>query len=189
MLSEITPPAGEPLTLTEAKDHLRIDHDDDDIYIDGLIKAARQFVEKRTGIVCLTSTWALYLDKWPASGLIYLKKKPVTEISSVEYYATDEASEYSALAGTDYETDVISEPARVRISDAPSLGDLLNAVKVTFDVGYADTGSIPENIKQAILILIGHMYENRQEEITGRTISYLGKGFEYLLSNDELLTA
>jgi len=134
-------------------------------------------------------SFALYLDQWPDDDVIYLKRKPVTEISKVEYYATDSAAEYSELAVADYEKDVISEPARVKISDAPSLGDKLNAVKVSFTAGYASKNDIPENILQAILVLIGHLYENRQEEITGRTISRLGKGFEYLLSTDQLMTA
>jgi len=54
MYQETTSPGSEPLIVSEVKDHLRVDHDDDDNYIDGLIKAARQFVEKRTGIACLS---------------------------------------------------------------------------------------------------------------------------------------
>lgn len=179
------------MSLADAKKHLRIDDDitDDDPYVERLINAAWQFIERRSGIVLLDTQFALYLDTWPDSALIYLKKKPVTEISKVEYYATDTATDYTELASTKYQTDVITEPARVYIEDSPSLGDKLNAVKVTFKAGYASAATIPENIIKAMEILMGHLYENRQEEITGRTISYLQKGFEYLLSNDELITA
>jgi len=177
------------MSLADAKVHLRIDHDNEDAYIERLISSAWKFIENRTGIICLDTEFALYLDQWPDSGVIYLKKKPVTEISKVEYLATDTDTEYTELVTTKYQSDVITIPARVRITDSPSLGDQLNAVKVTFKAGYASASSIPENIIKAIEILIGHLYENRQEEITGRTISFLKKGFEYLLSNDELVTA
>lgn len=191
MFQVVTAPSGTPMSLADAKKHLRIDDDitDDDSYVERMINAVWKFIENRTGIVLLDTKLALYLDTWPDSALIYLKKKPITAISKVEYYATDTATAYTELATTEYQTDVISAPARVYLEDAPTLGDKLNAVKVTFNVGYANSAAIPENIIKAMEILMGHLYENRQEEITGRTISYLKKGFEYLLSNDEMITA
>lgn len=190
MYKEITPAGGEPITREEAKEHLKVDPDitADDALIDRLLKGARQFVEKRTGIACLSSTWELILDQFPASGVIYILKKPVTAISKVEYYASDDAAEYTELSASNYQTDVDSNVARVRITSVPSIGDKLNAVKVTFVVGYSASENVPEYIRSAILVLTGHLYENRQEEITGTVISRLGKGFEYLLSTDEILS-
>ena len=190
MYNLVTAPESEPVTLAQAKEHLNVDHTDSDDYITRILKAARQYVEKRSGYQCMSASWALYLDEFPSSAVIYIEKKPVTAISKVEYYATDDATEYTELSSSDYHTDIISGPARVKIEDTPSsVGDKLNAVKVSFTAGHSSADDVPENLKQAILVLLGHLYENRQEEITGTQINQLGKGFEYLLSTDDIMTA
>jgi uncharacterized phiE125 gp8 family phage protein len=186
----VTGPTTDPVTLDEAKVQLRVDHTDDDIYIRRLIKIARLQIEKLTNYVCVTSVWAAYDDEWPSGERIYLLKFPVTAISKVEYFASDDAEAYTELPVSSYDKATMYNPPVVKLKDTPSLGDKLNAVKVTFTAGHANTvdDPVPENIKQAMLILIGHLYENRQDEFVGNITSQLGKGFEYMLEQIRMLT-
>jgi len=188
----VTAPASEPVTTAAAKDHLLIEsaNTDFDAYILLLEKAARKFIEARTGYICVKSTWALLLDEFPDDDLIYINKKPVTAVTKVEYIA-DGASVYSLLPASSYQAVVKHNPPVVRLLDKPTLEDIPNAVKVTFTAGHdldVVTDVIPEYITQAVKILLRHMYENRTEEVTGTIVSKLDKGFEYLLSMAEVPT-
>lgn len=97
-LQLVTPPAGEPVSLAEAKQHLRVDGDDDDLLIGSLIAAARQAAETQTGRQLITARWKLVLDAFPGplmqspSGAsftlpghaILLAKCPVQSVVSIE---------------------------------------------------------------------------------------------------------
>jgi len=63
----ITAPLIEPVTLAEAKVHLKIDHADEDTYISSLISSARRFCEKYTRGALIEQTWKWTLDRWPGS--------------------------------------------------------------------------------------------------------------------------
>ena len=81
------PPAGEPLTLAEAKPHLRVDLNDDDALITALISAAREQVEFLTGQRLITQTWELELaagERCMLEGLL-----PIQSLSSTSPYTLD----------------------------------------------------------------------------------------------------
>lgn len=186
----VTGPVTDPISLDEAKTHLRVDHTDDDFYIRRLIKAAKQHIEKITNYIIVSSVWAAYCDEWPSDERIYLLKYPVTAISKVEYYASDDAAEYTELSASSYDKAVKYNPPVILLKDTPILGDKLNAIKITFMAGHANDimDPVPENIKQAMLILINHMYDNRQDEIIGGAVSRFEKNYEYFLQSIRLLT-
>jgi len=71
-LELISPPAVEPVTLDEAKAHLKVDTTDDDALIATLISAARAKAEWHTGRAFVTQGWTLWLDRWPAADCQYL---------------------------------------------------------------------------------------------------------------------
>lgn len=79
----ITPPSAEPLTLAEVKAHLRLDGAEEDVLLLSLIRTARQFIERETGLCLITQSWRLYLDRWPRNGVIRLLRSPVQVIQSV----------------------------------------------------------------------------------------------------------
>ena len=62
---QTSPPATEPVSLAEAKAHLRVTHNDDDAYITTLIKTARQGIEAQTGLGLISQGWSVFLDDWP----------------------------------------------------------------------------------------------------------------------------
>ena len=61
-------PAAEPVTVAEVKSHLRLQHASEDDLIAGLIRAAREEVERATGMALIDQTWRLVLDRWPRGG-------------------------------------------------------------------------------------------------------------------------
>ncbi len=65
----VTAPIEEPVSLAEAKLHLRVDYSNDDLLIAALITAARQHAENDTRRALVTQTWRQVLDQFPAPGV------------------------------------------------------------------------------------------------------------------------
>lgn len=170
------------MSLLEAKTHLRVDIADDDALISALIMAARQYVERITGRALITQTWQYILDRFPA--VFVLPKPPLRQVVSITYKTADEFSH--PIPATDYVVDAASEPAR--IAPAPGLSwpsetlYPLGAVTVEFEAGYGDAANVPMPIKQAILLLIGQWYEQREAINVGNIINELPFAVAALLS-------
>lgn len=88
-LKLITTPAAEPITLDEAKNHLKVDSADDNALISTLIKTARQLTERETKRALITQTWKLYLDESPAE--IYIPKPPLQSVESIKTISSVES--------------------------------------------------------------------------------------------------
>ena len=168
-------------TTSEAKDFLKVDTTADDTLIDSLIKAATQSCQIFTNRYFLTTVVTQYSDKW--DGIYTLYKSPVSGISHIKYFDSNDTEQ--TLASSNYILDNVSQPARIGIAvngTLPDLADRINAVHVEYKVGYGLTSdTVPEGIKQAVLITIGNWYENRQTVITGRTATELPLSSQYLL--------
>lgn len=165
ILTQTIAPTLEPLTLADVAAALRLDSNEilpQAAYLDGLIMAARTFVEDVTTRQLLTATWEARLDWFP--GVVKLKKCPVRAVSSITYF--DTANVQRTLPITTYQVDVQSEPARiipVYNQIWPYTYSRLQAVTVTFTAGYGDTiDTVPASLKHAMLLLIGHWYEHRE---------------------------
>jgi uncharacterized phiE125 gp8 family phage protein len=155
-------PAAEPISLSEAKAHLRVDADDEDALIASLIVAARLLVERTLGLALVTQSWSYYLDAWPDRGCITLPLLPVQAVSAVNVHAED--GETIALDADGYAVDVLSAPARLLLTwPAPSsLARAFNGFEVAFSAGYGDAGAdVPQPIRQALLLLVAHWFEGR----------------------------
>jgi Phage gp6-like head-tail connector protein len=72
----VTPPIVEPVTLDQAKLHLRVDFDDDDTLITALITAAREYAERRTRRAFFNQTWMRTLDFFPLYGKLEATRNP-----------------------------------------------------------------------------------------------------------------
>ena len=185
-LKIITVPTTEPVSLTEAKLHLRVTSTADDTLITSIIKVARQHCEAITNRALASATFELVIDDFSKDKIV-LPMAPVESITSIKY--RDCNSIDTTLASTEY-IFYNSEPA-VIIPDYgisfPSFTPYpTGAIKIRFVAGYKTTGTdasllIPEAIKQAILLLIGHFYENREEYVIGQTISKIPLAAEALL--------
>jgi uncharacterized phiE125 gp8 family phage protein len=153
-------PTVEPVTLAEAKTHLRLDGAADDDFLTGLIRAARQEVEQATGTALLEQSWRLALDCWPRNGTALLKVYPLREVLSVTLYGSE--GEASVLAPENYQVDALSRPARIHF-DAPLPAlRAMNGVEIDFSAGFGEAGAdVPDLLKRAILLLVAHWYEFR----------------------------
>lgn len=167
----VVDPEEEPVTLTEAKAHLRVETSDDDFYISGLIKVARAQIEAWTGIQCITATWALSVDRFPRAGeaLKLRRAAPIQSIESVKYI--DENGVEQTLAGTVYQLDATVKPAELLLAydqEWPTIRAQRNAVTIRYIAGDGDApGDVPWERKWAILAYLGHLYENREPIVTG----------------------
>jgi len=160
--------ANETITLAETKLHLRVDVTDDDDLIDTLIGAALEIVEAWTWRKIGTGTLTQYCDSFPSSGIIQLKSPPLTSVTSITYIDTN--GDTQTLSTDIYDVDITTEPGSVRRAydqSWPSTRAENNAVTITYVAGYADANSTPDTIKQAMLLLIGHWYANREQVFVG----------------------
>lgn len=157
-----TAPTLEPLTVDEARAHCRIDDVAEDAYLSSLITASRQYCEKYTDRAFITQTWKLYLDSWPTQ--IELRKPTAISVTSITY--VDSAGDTQTLATSVYALDSVSEPGLVTLKHNqtwPTLRGDHNGIVVTFTAGYgAAASNVPETIKHAMKLLIGHWYRNRE---------------------------
>lgn len=176
----ITAPATEPLTLTEVKVHLRVTGSSEDDYITALIVVARNTVEAQTYRPLVTQTWRLDLDYSELTlAVINLNKAPLQTLSFVKYYNSDNT--LTTLDTTEYDYSVDGNPARVKLITVPTCYDKFGTLQIQFVCGYGAAAAVPTALKQAMLIIIGNMYENRQDVITGSTASELPKASQYLM--------
>jgi uncharacterized phiE125 gp8 family phage protein len=174
-LVQLTPPAAEPLTVAEAKNHLRIDSDitQDDALIGILISAARKYGEMVTGRSWITQQWRMVLDGFYSNdyGIIELDRGIVQSVDSITYLDTSSVSramDLSVLA-----KDFTSMPARI----SPVFGTVwpislpqIGAVQINYTAGYGAASSfVPEGIRQWMLVRLTTLYEHREEvEIVAR---------------------
>lgn len=153
-------PAVEPVTLAEAKAHLRVSHDSEDVLLTGLIRAARQEVEARTGTALIAQSWRLALDRWPAQGCITLGLHPARQILSVTVFGAE--GEAALLDPQTYQLDALSRPARLHLDERPAPARRMNGIEIDFTAGFGEAGAdVPDLLKRAILVLVAHWYEFR----------------------------
>ncbi|MFZ3002073.1 MAG: head-tail connector protein [Undibacterium umbellatum] len=190
-LIQIAEPAIEPVSLVEAKGHLKIDADmtEDDWLITMLIKTARRFAEKYTSRSLINQSWQIVMDAFPgyrcASGFqlagsaivvegssIIIRNGPVTSITSISYIDTD--GNWQTMASTDY----IFDPSGLVQRVGPAYGktwpvprNQIACVKINYQAGFGATpDKVPDTFRQWMLLRLNTLYENREE------VAILGRG-------------
>lgn len=185
----VTPPAVEPVSLPEAKAHLRVDTTDDDNLITALITAAREYCEGFQNRAYITQTWQLWLDAWPEGIEIRIPHPPLQAVNSVKYYGADNA-EY-VLPPSDYIVDTACEPGRIVLAydkcwPSATLRPA-NAVCVEFVAGYGGADKVPQRVKQAMLLLISHWYDTREIAAVGHVTAEVPFTVNALLWQDRVV--
>lgn len=174
----VSPPAVEPVSLADAKAFLKVDSAQDDSLINTLIASARRSAEEYTKRAFITQTWRLTMDGFSdltadardmappgfvrsADG-IELPRQPIQSVESIK--TTDSANIQTTVAAAVYQFD--RDGGRLFLNDGydwpTDLRDMA-AVEIVLKAGYGDTGTaVPEPIRQAILLHVLALYENRQ---------------------------
>jgi len=183
-LKLVTPPEVEPVTLEEAKGHLRLDGDADNDYLSALIAAARERVELFLRRALITQMFECTMDDFPAyDRAIDLPRPPLQSVEWIKYL--DTAGVLQTLDPGTYIVDASSnEIGRIALAWNrlwPFTRYTINAVTIRFAAGYGDAvEDVPQAIRQGILIEISNLYENREDVVVGQNISMLSLS-EWLL--------
>ena len=175
-LTRQTGPAVEPVTVAEAKAHLRVDTSEDDAYVQNLVTSAREWCEQYLDRTLVNTQWVMRFDSFPPDGTqdIELPRPPMatagttTAVSLTFTYENGTTATYSTAS---YRVDRNSTPGAVKTlygqTWPPHLMDD-NAVSVTWWAGYGAAGSsVPAAIRHAILMIVGILYEKRAAAESG----------------------
>jgi len=179
----ITPPALEPVSLTDAKAHLRLDTSDDDALVTAEIVAARVHVEAMTRRVLIEQGWRIYFDGWPKRRVVKIPVAPLISLDSVTVY--DEAGDPVVVDPGNYEVDTVAVPGRLFLaSPVPVLvGRAVNGIEIDVTAGYGPSSvDVPAPLRQAIMMLVAHWYEHRGPAGHDQAGDTPPAGFEALLA-------
>lgn len=165
-LVRTTQPAVEPVTLAEAKAHLRVDINTDDALIASIIKAAREWCEEYLDRTLVHTQWTMKVDAFPRE--FVLPRPPMASsgtVTATTVTYTLETLSTATLQASEYRVDRDATPGVIRQTYAGTWpGHLLdeNSVSVSWWGGYgADGTAVPAAIRSAILMLVSHLYEHR----------------------------
>ncbi|WP_181704334.1 head-tail connector protein [Chthonobacter albigriseus] len=156
----ILAPLIEPVSLAELKDHLRIDHAEEDAVLITLTVVARAAIERLARKAMITQTFRLFLDAWPESGVVSLPHAPVQSVPAVRVFAGGSMQTLD-LAG--FQLDAVSDPARlVALGTAPQPERPIAGIEVDMVVGFGSAAAdVPAPLRQAVKLLAARWYENR----------------------------
>lgn len=190
----VTPPTSEPVTLADAKAHLRVDQDADDALIGAMLQAARESIETavRRALMpqTLETSWPGFPRSfgapwWCSGEPIVLPRAPVASVASVAYTDPDgldqvlDLSSYRVVPGGTGPTEVAPMPGTAW----PATADIPDAVRVRYDAGYPSAAAVPACARAAILLRLGTLYENRESLAVGVTAAELSDTVRWLLSS------
>jgi len=157
-----TPAVTEPLSLADAKEHLKVDTVDDDALITAQIVAARKWIEQYCNRSLPSQTLTAYFDTAPYSGLLMLPQSPCISVTSINYVDTDGNTQ--VWDSSKYDVDTSSVPARLCPAYGeswPSVRSQMNAVNVVYVAGQA---SVEEDIIHALKLIVGSLYAAREND-------------------------
>jgi uncharacterized phiE125 gp8 family phage protein len=179
----LTPPAVEPVTLADIKAFLRVEHNDDDAVISGLIAAARTHVEVQTRRALITQTWRLIRDAWPRDGRIAVLPVPLVDIVAVRVF--DEHGTAQSIDLDGFVTDAAAAPAIIAFASwsVAAPGRMAGGVEIDIEAGYGDApDDVPAPLRQAMRVLVAHWFESRGLAALGRSVAELPAGFAGLIA-------
>ena len=176
----VTTPTEEPITLAQAKEHLRVDGTDEDALIGTYISAARLKCEELSRRAFVTQTLALVLDCWPDESIVKLPRPPLISLTSVIY--KDSTGTPTTWGSSNYVIDTFSTPGRLALASGMSWPGVtlypIGGVKITYQAGYGAASAVPEIYKQAVKLLTAFYYENREQ------LDEIPKGIRDMLLSD-----
>ena len=159
----VTPAAADPVSISEAKLHCRIDETADNATVAALVKAATAVCENYMRRPIMTQEFRQQFDQWPCSTFLELARAPLISVTSVNTY--NEADVATLFAASNYYVDAVTLPGRIVLRGGvswPQWSRYANPIEVIYKAGYGtDPNAIPAEIRQAVLATIAWFYENR----------------------------
>jgi len=170
-------PGEEPVPLEEARAYLRLDDETQDGLVNALMTAARLTLEAATRRAFVTQNWRVTLDQWPERGVIL----PLAPLQGVTQVSVDGV----ALASDAYLVDLASAPPRLKAAQGvalPAPEDEMAGIAIDMLAGYGAASAVPPPLKQAILMLTAHWFDNREAVAFGEQVNLLPMGVEALIT-------
>ena len=165
-LKRTVAPITEPVSLAEAKAHCRVDTTNEDALIQGYISTAREWVEDYIDRALVNQQLVMKLDAFPPE--IELPRPPMvasgTATAVTITYVTGNAGGTATLSASEYRVDRDSTPGVIRTLYGGSWPSHLldaNSVTVSWWAGYGDSASVPQRVKNAMLMCVHELYEKR----------------------------
>lgn len=174
-----TVPDMEPVTLTDAKNWLRVVGDDEDSTLLGLIRSVRTAIEEQAGVITTSRTVSVTMDGFPSGSQIALPVSPVESLTSVNYY--DEDGNDTELTGLVLIGNEFS-PQLWNDDDWPQTYSRPDAVRIVLKAGYGMPEEVPANIIQAIKMTLAYWYDHRASVMTGVTAIEMPQSVKALIS-------
>lgn len=155
-----------PVTLDEAKAHLRVVGTAEDTIIEAYLRAAIRFVEQYCQISLLTATAVETYKSFPdADQAFSLTYGPFNSVTSVQYNASTDPTTFTTIAASEYITETHTMAQRgsvLAVTEWKPTFDPLQ-VKITYSIGYANAAAVPPNLKIAVFLILADIYENRTD--------------------------
>lgn len=181
---ELAPPGAEPITLAETRAHLRLDGTTQDGLLDALVRAAREHLERETGLALIARSFRLYRDDWPQDRVIQIARGPVQAIEAMTVY--DDAGMPQDLDVAGVALDGTARPARLLLpapAELPVPGRALNGIEIDFTAGFGEAGAdVPDTLKRALLTHVAAMYELRGVVAAGDQPGAVPAGYDRLVA-------
>jgi uncharacterized phiE125 gp8 family phage protein len=176
-----TPPKAETLAVAEARAHLRLDAADEDELVGGLIRVAREHLERTTGLCLITQRWRLLLDSICEDGVIQICKGPVQSIEKVTVY--DAAGNAAAVSLAGLLLDGQRRPARLMLAAPVAPGRGINGIEVEFTAGFGASGAdVPDTLKRAMLTHVAQMFTCRGVVSPDEQPALIPPGYDRLIA-------
>lgn len=178
-----TAPTFDPISLDQLKRNLHIDLDnhDQDEYLQEIINSVIENVQSNIGRQIARATYTAYLDDFPAEDL-KITLGPVAAISSVKYY--NSSNVLTTMNSSKYLLDNVDYTGRLRFIETYTVyGDRLNGVEIEFTNGWADTASVPKDLRDALILLASDRYLNPENAMLNFGASIKQSAAEGLLRN------
>lgn len=165
-LSVVTAPTVEPITLDEALVQCHANQGVEDDWFYDTIAAVRQDAESFERRAFIEQSLRITFDGLPAFPIM-IPRPPLIELTSFSLFDVDDSE--TSIALSDLLIDIYSQPGRVALSHGYSLPGVtlreLNSVVIVYKAGYGSTAStVPKDIKQAMLLHLGYLYDCRTGE-------------------------
>jgi uncharacterized phiE125 gp8 family phage protein len=173
MIRVVEAPAEDVVNLLELKNHLRVDLDDDDSLIMALGRAATEWAEGYCNRSFVTTTYEYQLDSWPSGGVMPLPRPTLQEVVAVRYVDRDGVE--AVLDEALYFVDVVKKPGRLVLNYGAEWPSVtlrpVAGVRVEFVAGYGGASAVPDMVKAAVKLLVGDLYENRENTLVAQGVT------------------
>ena len=186
MLEKISNPTQFPVTLAEIKRHLRVTIDDDDSLLTDYIASATEYCEDQVpgARSFMSQTWDWKIHFFPGDSF-EVPRPPLQSLTHIKYYATNSSTGTTTLSSTNYLVHIPTNmPGQIELHPEvgawPSVADRADAVQVRLISGWTIA---PNQVKQAVKLLVGHWYSNREDILVGTISSNIPHGVTALLGS------